>query len=87
MEQVPEICRTARAHGIADADTLHAIGHALVIVEQDDERDLYIGPDRAGNLLEVVTVRRVRRRALVIHSMPMTTQYEPLLWGLEEDDG
>ncbi|HZT66125.1 MAG TPA: hypothetical protein VFA11_10090 [Acidimicrobiales bacterium] len=82
-----EIFRTARAHGVPDADTLHAIEHALVVVDQDEERELYIGPDRAGNLLEVVAVRRVGREPLVIHSMAMTAQYEPLLRGLEESDG
>ncbi|MHB1446866.1 MAG: hypothetical protein ACYCTI_03780 [Acidimicrobiales bacterium] len=45
------IYRTARRHGITDEDTLHVIDRAIVIVEQDEEHTLYLGPARAGNLL------------------------------------
>jgi hypothetical protein len=40
---------------------------------------LYLGPDRAGNLLEVVTVQRVDQSEVVIHAMPMRRTYERLL--------
>jgi len=83
---VVEIYRTARRHGITDEDTLHAIDRAIVIVEQDEERTLYLGPARAGNLLEVVTLERVGSEPLAIHSSRMTEQYRHLLQGLEADD-
>ncbi len=82
-----EIYRTARSHGVSEADTHHAIDHALVVVDQDDERVLYLGPDRAGNLLEVVALHRVGQEDLVVHSMAMTHKYESLLQGLEDNDG
>lgn len=53
-----EIYRSARKHGITDDDIVHAIEHALAIGERDDAKVLYLGPDRAGNLLEVVSVNR-----------------------------
>jgi hypothetical protein len=37
------------------------------------------GPDRAGNLLEVVSVPRDDGTEVVIHAMPMRKIYESLL--------
>ena len=54
-----EIRESARKHGIPDADTLHAWDNALRLVEYDyhgGDRLLVIGPDRHGNLLELVAV-------------------------------
>lgn len=53
-----DIYASARKHGILDVDIDHAIEHALVSGDQDDGKVLYLGPDRAGNLLEVVSVLR-----------------------------
>jgi hypothetical protein len=47
--------------------------------EQDDGKVLNLGPDRSGNLLEVVTVRRDDATEIVIHAMKMRRMYEPLL--------
>jgi hypothetical protein len=43
-----------------EADINHAVVHALVVEEVDDDptRYLVIGPDRAGNLLELVVMDR-----------------------------
>ena len=48
--------RLARKHGIADEDILQAVEHTLAVGEQDDGKVLCLGPDRAANLLEVVSV-------------------------------
>lgn len=48
---------------------------------------LYLGPDRAGNLLEVVSVMREDGTEIVIHAMPMRRIYEPLLRELGDADG
>ena len=53
-----EIYASARRHGIDDLDIAHAVDHAIAAGEQDDGKALYLGPDRAGNLLEVVSVLR-----------------------------
>jgi hypothetical protein len=49
-----EITDSARKHGIADEDMRHATRMPFRLVAQGDDRVLVIGPDRNGNLLEVV---------------------------------
>lgn len=66
-----EIFDSARKHGIAEGDILHAIAHALAEGEQDDGTVLYLGPDRASNLLEVISVIRDSGTEIVIHAMSM----------------
>lgn len=46
-------------HGIVEADILHAFRNAVRLVEVEqygEERLIMIGPDRAGNWLELVAV-------------------------------
>jgi hypothetical protein len=57
-----------------------------VAAEQDDGKVLYLGPDRAGNLLEVVSVLRDDGTEIVIHAMRMRRKYEPLLRGEGDAD-
>ncbi len=76
-----EIHSSARRHGIADDDITHAVDHDVFAGEQDDGKVLYLGPDRAGNILEVVTVERAGDSELVIHAMRMRRRFEPLLRG------
>lgn len=85
---IVEIHPSARKHGVADDDIVHAVEHAVVVADADDDLDkaLYLGPDRAGNLLEVVTVVRLAEPDLVIHAMPMRSTYAPLLGGLGGSD-
>ena len=76
-----EIHGSARKHRVADPDILHAIDHALAIEDagEDPDRWLLIGPDTAGNLLEVVIMITAEGSQLVIHAMPMREQYRRLL--------
>jgi hypothetical protein len=76
-----EIHRSARKHGVADEDILHAIDHALVIedIGEDPDRWLVLGPDRAINLLEVVVLTTTEGTQLAIHAMLMRPIYERLL--------
>ncbi|MGH3850562.1 MAG: hypothetical protein ACRDRT_12815 [Pseudonocardiaceae bacterium] len=60
--------------------------HALAAGEQDDGKVLYLGVDRAGNLLEVVAVLRDDGSEVVIHAMPMGAKYEPFLRGEGDSD-
>ena len=69
-----------------DDDILHAVDHSLVAAEQDDGKVLYVGPDRAGNLLEVVSVARQDGSEIVIHAMRMRRIYEPLLREIGDSD-
>ena len=79
-----EIHRSGRKHGVADADIVHAVEHALAshpLEERDDEphRTLLLGPDRTANLLEVVVLELDDGRRLAIHAMQMRPQYIVLL--------
>jgi hypothetical protein len=82
-----EIYESARKHGIGDEDQ-HGIDHACVVADDEEEgKVLYLGPDRAGNLLEVVSVVRDDGTEIVIHAMRMRRTYEPLLRETGEIDG
>jgi uncharacterized DUF497 family protein len=76
-----EVHRSARKHGIADEDILHAIDHELAIEDagEDPDRWLVIGPDRAANLLDVVVMTTIEDIQLVIHAMPMRPGSQRLL--------
>ena len=53
------VTESAFKHGIAEADILHAYANAVRLVEIEqhgEDRLVVIGPDRAGNWLELVAV-------------------------------
>ena len=77
-----EILPSSRRHGIDDQDVQHGVEHALVIEEvgEDPLRFLVLGPDRAGNLLELVVLDRPQGPA-VIHAMKMREKYRRYLPG------
>ena len=84
-----EIHRSAYKHGI-DADTiLHALEHALTVIDLEPESDprkvLAIGPDRAGNLLEIIWIELADDVDLVIHAMPLRPTFYDLLPQSRED--
>lgn len=67
-----EIADSARRHGIGEADMIHAVRNAIRVVSQGD-RDLYIGADRSGRLLEVVVLDD--EVPAVIHAMPLRRKF------------
>ncbi len=72
----------ARKHGVTDEDMRHAITHRLHVSElptdDETERVLIIGPNRAGNPLELVALL-VEDGAVVIHAMALRARYRSLL--------
>jgi hypothetical protein len=76
-----EIHESARKHGVADQDIIHAIDNALALKDagEDPDRWLVVGPDAAGNLLEVVVMITAEGAQLAIHAMPLRPQYRRLL--------
>lgn len=68
-----EIADSARKHGIADADILHALTLPIRDIFQGDNphRVLHIGADRTGRLLEIV----VLDETLAIHAMPLRRKF------------
>jgi hypothetical protein len=79
--QVIEIHPSARKHGIADVDIVHALAFAFYRTElgEDPIRVLHLGPDHAGNPLEIITIDRQDAWPLAIHAMSMRTKYWPLV--------
>ena len=69
---------SARRHGIADEDIRHALAHPQVIhdIERDRwQRQLVLGPGRAGGPLELVVLTFDDGRAIVIHAMKLRRTY------------
>ncbi len=60
---------------------LHAVEHSLAVddVGEDPDRWLVLGPDVAGNLLEVVVLVGGEGDELIIHAMPMRPKHRRLL--------
>ena len=76
-----EIHPSARRHGVDVDEILHAVANALVVDDlgEDPDRWLVIGPDSAGNLLEIVVLIASTADEIVIHAMPMRAKYRKLL--------
>lgn len=65
------ILSSARKHGIADEDMLHAYRYRIRSVE--DEVTMYIGPSRDGRILEIGVVEDDDPR--IIHAMPARRKF------------
>jgi uncharacterized DUF497 family protein len=76
-----EVHDSARTHDVVVEDIDHAVDNALAIEDagEDPDRWLVIGPDRAGNLLEVVVMTTIEDTQLAIHAMPMRAKLRRLL--------
>jgi hypothetical protein len=74
--------RSAFKHGYDEETILHAVENAIVVVDLEPDTDppkvLAIGPDPAGNLLEVIWLDLVDTE-LVIHAMALRPTFYDLL--------
>lgn len=65
---------SAYRHGFTDEEILHgwdnAMGFYDIDIEHEPTKSLCIGPDRAGNLLEILYLQ-ADEADLVIHAMPL----------------
>ena len=59
-------------HGVTDPLAVEDIG-------EDTDRWLVLGPDLAGNLLEVVVLITSEGSEMIIDAMPMRTMYRRML--------
>ena len=77
-----EIHGSARKHGVKDDDMQHAVENSLVWIEISDDpfRYLLAGPDRSGNVVEIV-IMIIEDRELVIHAMPIRATTRIQLFG------
>ncbi len=73
---------SALKHGISAEDGIHAAGHIVYIADLDDDspaRQLRLGFDPAGRLLELIVLRFDSGNELLIHAMRARKQYLELL--------
>lgn len=73
---------SATKHGIDPDDAVHAAEHAVFVSDLDvgsPARQLRLGFDAAGRVLEVVVLRFDSGDELVIHAMKARRQYLDLL--------
>ena len=73
---------SARKHGVEPDDAVHAAEHAVFVSDLDEDnpaRQLRLGFDTEGRLLEVVVLRFDSGNELLIHAMKARRQYLDLL--------
>lgn len=68
-----KVADAARKHGVDGSDIEHAVRNAIRVIDQGD-RDLYIGADRAGRLLEVVVLDD-DGQPVAIHAMALRRKF------------
>ena len=71
---MPIVLQSAARHGVAEADALHAWAFAIDSYTLEEHMIIYIGPDRAGRLLEVGIVEWHEALAIV-HAMPARSKF------------
>ena len=68
-----------------DGEIFHAIRHAISTIDLDPEADppkvLAIGPDSAGNLVEIIWLELAGELRIVIHAMALRPAFWDLLPG------
>ena len=78
------IFESAYRHGLTGDEIRHAWANAIAFFDIDREHEpvksLCIGPDTAGNLLEVLYLQ-LPDGDLVIHAMPLRAAFQVLLSG------
>ena len=79
-DSLVEVRDSALRHGCNAEDIRHAITNALAAYDDlDDPYVLYLGPDTAGTLLEVMTAADEQGEEIAFHAMPMRRKYRRLL--------
>jgi hypothetical protein len=69
----PVILASARKHGVADEDIVHAYHHPIRVLVLDD-LTMLIGPDLSARLLEVGVSTR-EGIEFVVHAMPARPKF------------
>jgi hypothetical protein len=71
------IAETARKHGVADEDMLHAVPNAMAEWEFEDDFTMLVGPARNADLLEVGLIGIETDEAVIVHAMPARPKFLP----------
>lgn len=70
----PLFLESAERHGVAESDALHAWAFAVDLYYLREGMLMFIGPDRAGNLLEVGIVEW-HGEVAIVHAMPVRPKF------------
>jgi hypothetical protein len=73
--RVSRTLQSAQRHGIDDQDILHALHNAVWIEALEEGLSMFVGPDRAGNLLEIGVVD-FQDGPIVVHAMEARPKYK-----------
>jgi hypothetical protein len=73
-DEPPIVLHSAARHGVEEDDALHAWAFAVDAYVVGTSMVMYIGPDRAGNLLEIGVVEWYEQLAIV-HAMPARDKF------------
>ena len=65
----PIVAESARKHGVADDDMLHALRNFVRTFAQDEGFTMVVGPARDAQLLEVGFVESTEGDLIVVHAM------------------
>ena len=68
------IADSARRHGVADEDMLHAVRNAVATEDLDDGLTMFIGPARDATVLEVGVVDG-EDGPVIVHAMAARPKY------------
>jgi hypothetical protein len=71
----PVIAPSARRHGVSDEAMVHAFNNPVRIEDLDEGLVMLVGPDHAGNLLEIGVVPSVDG-PVIVHAMPARPKYQ-----------
>ncbi|MCY3961034.1 MAG: hypothetical protein OXG34_05145 [bacterium] len=71
---IPIVASSAGKHGIREDSMIHAIRNPVRIESFDDGFTMFIGPDHAGNFLEVGVIDS-DRGPVVVHAMSARPKY------------
>ena len=72
--RVSRIADSARRHGVADEDMLHAVRNAVAAEDLDDGLTMFIGPARDATVLEVGVVDG-QDGPVIVHAMAARPKY------------
>lgn len=70
----PIIAPSARRHGIGEDSMIHVLRNPIRMESLDEGFTMFVGPDRAGNLLEVGVIDG-DSGPVIVHAMPARPKY------------
>ena len=82
-----EFASSAFRHGVSEDRIRHAFENSVAIYKIDRDgpsRYLHLGPDPAGNFLELVVIETDSREWLVIHAMKLRPKFEAMVEGFDD---